>query len=239
MSIPLLEFTVASHPVRVASYEVPHDEQPRRFSTDYLTSASDLDGLIRAAYRQIFHEQQMLTSTRQPLLESQLRARQITVKQFIRGLVTSDAFRRLNYEVNNNYRVVELCVQRLLGRSVYHQRETLAWSMVLATQGLAGLVEALLDSPEYQQAFGDQTVPYQRRRVLPLHIYGDLPFERTPRYDTHYRDQVVLPDAARLRAADPPRSEGAGARLALVLVAGALLILALLTFQAVLVTPSS
>ena len=78
-----------------------------------------MDMLIMAAYRQVHNEQQMVDFNRQRFLESQLRAGQITVRDFVRGLVLSDSFRRLTYDVNNNYRFVQICVQRLLGREVY------------------------------------------------------------------------------------------------------------------------
>jgi phycobilisome rod-core linker protein len=81
----------------------------------------------------VFNEQQMLASNRQTKLESQLRARQITIRDFIRGLVLSDSFRRLNYEISNNYRFVEVCIQRVLGRNIYNNREPLAWSIMIAT----------------------------------------------------------------------------------------------------------
>lgn len=123
--------------------------------------------MIRAAYRQIFNEQQQIASHRQIALESQLHAAQITVRDFIRGLVLSDSFRRLNYETNNNYRFVEMSIQRLLGRNVYDNREKLAWSIILATKGLRGFIDELLNSEEYLNNFGFSTVPYQRRRILP------------------------------------------------------------------------
>jgi phycobilisome rod-core linker protein len=193
MSLPLLEYAPSSQNQRVAGFEVPSDEQPRVYSTEDLFSASEIDVLIVAAYRQIFHEQQMLDSHRQIVLESQLKARQITVKDFIRGLATSDSFRRLNYDVNNNYRFVELCVQRILGRQIYSDREKLAWSIVLATKGLQGFINDLLNSEEYQSNFGDDTVPYQRRRILPQRQQGELPFERMARYGTEYRDKLPTP----------------------------------------------
>lgn len=192
MSIPLLEYAPSSQNQRVISFEIPGDEQPRVYTTENLLSATEIDGLIFAAYRQIFHEQQMLSSNRQTFLESQLRARQITVKEFIRGLVLSDSFRRLNYDANNNYRFVELCVQRVLGRTIYNEREKLAWSIVLATKGLSGFINDLLNSQEYNNNFGDNTVPYQRRRILPQRNQGELPFERMARYGTDYRDKVLL-----------------------------------------------
>lgn len=206
MSLPLLEYAPSSQNQRVTSFEVPGDEQPRVYTTDDLLSAGEMDALIRAAYRQIFHEQQMLDSNRQIFLESQLKSRQITVKEFIQGLVLSDSFRRLNYDVNNNYRFVELCVQRILGRQIYNDREKLSWSIVLATKGMQGFVTELLNSEEYSNNFGDNTVPYQRRRILSQRIQGDLPFERMSRYGTDYRDQ--LPPPSRYGGFSTERAEG-------------------------------
>jgi phycobilisome rod-core linker protein len=182
MTIPVLSYTPSSQNQRVAGYEVPGEEQPRIFTTNHNSSAGEMDEVIWAAYRQIFNEQQLLKSNRQNNLESQLRSGQITVKDFIRGLALSDTFRYRNYEPNSNYRFVQMCVQRILGRDVYSDREKLAWSTVLATKGLAGFIDALLGSQEYLTNFGEDTVPYQRRRILPHRSQGDLPFARMPRY---------------------------------------------------------
>ena len=193
MSIPLLTYSPSSQNQRVAGYEVNGEEQARVYSKEVLLTSKEIDELIWAAYYQIFHEQQMLASNRQTYLESQLRSGQITVRDFIRGLATSDPFRRLNYDSNNNYRFVEICMQRILGRNVYDEREKLAWSIVLATNGLQGFINALLDSEEYLNNFGEQIVPYQRRRILPQRDQGELPFARTARYGTDYRDKFPFP----------------------------------------------
>ena len=190
MAIPLLEYAPSSQNQRVVSYEIPGDEQPRIFSTERLLSATEMTDLISAAYRQIFNEQQMLSSTRQKFLESQLRCGQITVRDFIRGLALSDSFRARNYEVSNNYRFAQMCVQRILGRDVYDEREKLAWSIVLATKGLQGFVDTLLNSEEYLDNFGYDTVPYQRRRILPQRSQGELPFARMPRYGADHLAQL-------------------------------------------------
>ena len=187
MSIPLLEYSPTSQNHRVVGYEIPGEEQPKIYNSENLLSASEMDELIEAAYRQIFNEQQMLRSNRQRELESQLRNGQITVRDFIQGLILSESFRRRNYEVNNNYRFVQMCVQRLLGRDVYQEQEKLAWSIILATSGLQEFVAALLDSDEYMNNFGYDTVPYQRRRILPQRTSGELPFERMPRYGADHR----------------------------------------------------
>ncbi|NES08399.1 MAG: phycobilisome rod-core linker polypeptide CpcG, partial [Okeania sp. SIO2F4] len=152
------------------------------------------DELIWAAYRQIYSEHQILKSDRQTFLESQLKNGQITVRDFIRGLVMSEPFRRNNYETNSNYRFVELCVQRVLGRDVYSEREKIAWSIVVATKGIEGFIDELLDSEEYLENFGFETVPYQRRRVLPQRDGGETPFNlKTPRYEFYYRTILGFP----------------------------------------------
>jgi phycobilisome rod-core linker protein len=190
MSLPLLTYTPRSQNQRVEGFEVPGDEHSRIFTTDNLLCATDMDTLILAAYRQICNEQQMLASHRHRFLESQLRAGQITVRDFIRGIATSGSFRDLVYDHNNNYRFVQICIQRILGRNVYHDREKMAWSIVLATKGLKGFIDALLNSDEYQDNFGDNIVPYQRRRILPQRSKGELPFSQMARYDEYHLAQI-------------------------------------------------
>ncbi|MBD2212524.1 phycobilisome rod-core linker polypeptide [Calothrix sp. FACHB-156] len=192
MTIPLLEYSPISQNQRVASFEVPGDEQPRTFSTENLLSATDLDILIEAAYRQIFFH--AFAADRERFLESQLRSGQITVRDFIRGLLLSNTYKRSFYDLNSNYRFVEQTVQRVLGRDTYNEREKIAWSIVVATKGLQGFVDDLLNSDEYLQAFGYDTVPYQRRRVLPGRVAGELPFNiKSPRYDAYHRAKLGFP----------------------------------------------
>lgn len=191
MTIPLLNYPLSSQNQRVEGFEIPGDEQPRVYSLDNLPRGTEMDEVIWAAYRQVFNEQQIIANNRQVALESQLRAGQLTVREFIRGLVLSDSFRRLNYETNNNYRFVEMCLKRILGRCAYHQREVFAWSIVLATKGLNGLIDGLLSSDEYLNNFGDTTVPFQRRRILPQRSRGELPFARMARYDQYHLSQIL------------------------------------------------
>ncbi|MEM8805242.1 MAG: phycobilisome rod-core linker polypeptide [Cyanobacteria bacterium P01_G01_bin.38] len=190
MALPLIDYPVASRNHRVSGFDVAGDEQSRLFTNNQIADLQDIDGVIAGAYRQIFNEQQMLKSNRATFLESQLRSHQITVREFIRGLLLSDSFRRRNYECNNNYRFVQMCIQRVLGRDVYDQREKLAWSAVLMTQGLSGFVDALLNSEEYMEAFGEDIVPYQRRRILPQRDQGEVSFAHMARYDDHHLAQL-------------------------------------------------
>jgi phycobilisome rod-core linker protein len=151
-----------------------------------------MDDLIEAAYRQIFFH--AFASDREPFLESQLRSGQITVRYFIRGLLLSETFKRSFYDLNSNYRFVEQCVQRVLGRDVYNEREKIAWSIVVATKGIKGFVDDLLNSSEYLDTYGDSIVPYQRRRVLPSRSQGELPFNiKSPRYEAYHRAKLGFP----------------------------------------------
>ncbi|MGD1851131.1 MAG: phycobilisome rod-core linker polypeptide [Cyanophyceae cyanobacterium] len=186
MAIPTLSYSPTSQNQRVKGYEITNDEQPKIYSLGNLPQGSELDEVVWAAYRQTFNEQQILDFNREKNLESQLRSGQITVREFMRGLILSDTFRRLNYETNSNYRLVELCIQRLLGRAVYNEREKITWSIVIATKGVQGFVDELLNSEEYLENFGDDIVPFQRRRVLPQRNSGEMPFARMARYDANH-----------------------------------------------------
>ena len=185
MSIPLLEYQPRSQNQRVPGYEVPNEDTPRIYRMEDCNATDEIQELIWAAYRQIFSEHQILQFNRQIQLESQLKNRAINVRDFIRGLAKSETFRRLVVETNSNYRLVEVCLKRLLGRDSYSKDEEIAWSIKVATLGWGNFVDALVDSEEYQNNFGDTTVPYQRRR------FKDRPINLvTPRYGNYWRDKL-------------------------------------------------
>lgn len=185
MSIPLLDYKPSSQNQRVSGYEVPSEDTPWIYRIEDCLDQNDVLELIWAAYRQVLSEHEILQSNRQPSLESQLKNRAITVRDFVRGIAKSEAFYRLVVEPNSNYRVVELTLKRLLGRAPYNKDEEIAWSIKIATLGWGGFVDALVDSQEYQESFGENTVPYQRRR------YKGRPFNLvTPRYGEYWRDKL-------------------------------------------------
>lgn len=65
---------------------------------------------------------------------------------------------------------------------------------MVATKGYQGLIDDLLNSDEYLNNFGYDTVPYQRRRNLPGREAGELPFNiKSPRYDAYHRRQLGFP----------------------------------------------
>ena len=192
LSIPLLGYAPTSQNERVSGYEIPGDDQPRIFSAENLLSPADTDILIEACYRQIFFH--AFKSDREPFLESQLRSGQITVRDFIRGLLLSETYRNSFYNLNSNYRFVEQTVQRVLGRDTYNEREKIAWSIVIGEKGYNTFIDQLLDSEEYIENFGYDIVPYQRRRILPGRDQGELPFNiKSPRYNEYHRSILGFP----------------------------------------------
>ena len=212
MSLPLLAYKPSSQNTRVKGYEVPGDEQARVYSTDNLLSSGEIGNLIEAAYRQIFFH--AFAADREKFLESQLRNGQITVRDFIRGLCLSNTFTNSFYNLNSNYRFVTHCVQKILGRDVYNEAEKIAWSIVIATKGRAGFINDLLNSDEYLENFGDNIVPYQRRRVLPSGA-SELPFNiQSPRYNEYHRAKLGFPklswQATKRSATPAPQQPKAG-----------------------------
>ncbi|MEA5578927.1 phycobilisome rod-core linker polypeptide [Anabaena sp. UHCC 0451] len=185
MAIPLLEYKPSSQNQRVSGYEVPNEDTPRIYRIEDYGFSGEIEELIWAAYRQLFSEHVILKFYRQGNLESQVKNKAITVRDFIRGLAKSEAFQSLVIKTNSNYRLVEIGLKRLLGRAPYNKDEEIAWSIKIATAGWDGFVDALVDSEEYQSSFGENIVPYQRRR------YKDRPFNLvTPRYAGYWRDKL-------------------------------------------------
>lgn len=195
MALPLLNYPYQAQNARIEGYEVQGDDQPRIYNAETLLGYEERGELIDAAYRQIFFH--AFKSDRDPYLESQLQNDQITVRDFVRGLLLSDTFLGTFYAKNSNYRFVEQCIQRVLGRDPYNEREKLAWAIKVASNGVEGFIDDLLDSEEYLDNFGYDTVPYQRRRCLPGRDTGETPFNiKSPRYDEYYRTILGFPKAA-------------------------------------------
>ena len=190
MVLPLLKIAPVTQNARVKSYQVGGDESPRLSPFDLVRSKAATDSTIAQAYRQIFFH--AFKVDRDPVLESQLRSGQITVKDFVRGLLLSEKFRNDFYRCNSNYRMVDQIVGRVLGRPVHGDQERIALSILIAQKGLPGLVDYLLESDEYREAFGTDQVPHQRSRILAGQAKGLIPFnQQAPRYSAYWRDATA------------------------------------------------
>ena len=97
MAIPLLEYKPTTQNQRVSSFGTAdiNEDNPYIYRIENANSPGEIEQLIWAAYRQIFNEQEILKFNRQITLETQLKNRSITVKDFIRGLAKSERFYQL------------------------------------------------------------------------------------------------------------------------------------------------
>ena len=124
---------------------------------------------VRAAYRQIFERdlEPYIINAEFTALESKLSNAEITVKEFIEGLGSSDLYLKEFYAPYPNTKVIELGTKHFLGRAPLNQKEIQKYNQILATQGLKAFIGAMVNSMEYLQLFGEDTVPYRRFPTLP------------------------------------------------------------------------
>lgn len=190
MALTLQSHALLSQNARVNGMVLGSDETSHLPTADKRLSRSTMDTLIEGAYRQLFFH--TFKADRNVTLESQLRSGQITVKEFVKGLVLSERFLGGVYGCNGNKEVARHLVERVLGRQIHGEAEAIAWSIVIGEQGVGAMVDQLLSSEEYNSNFGDDTVPYQRQRVLPGRRLGNKPLNLTlPRYGDYHRQVLA------------------------------------------------
>ncbi|MDZ4871291.1 MAG: Phycobilisome 34.5 kDa linker polypeptide, phycoerythrocyanin-associated, rod [Chroococcidiopsis cubana SAG 39.79] len=122
----------------------------------------DLQKVFRAAYEQVFGRQGVYASQRFASAESLLRNGKTTVRQFVRTLAKSEFYRECFFHNNSQGRFIELNYKHLLGRAPYDQSEVAYHVDLYASKGLDADIDAYIDSPEYDAAFGDWVVPFHR-----------------------------------------------------------------------------
>ena len=125
-------------------------------------SDDDKEILIRAAYRQVFGNAYVMESERVVVAESQFKLGELSVREFVRQLAKSDTYRARFFEPCARYRLIELNFKHLLGRAPDGFDEMKYHSKVLDTEGFEAEIDSYLDSDEYQEAFGEDIVPYIR-----------------------------------------------------------------------------
>ncbi len=116
---------------------------------------------VRAAYFQVFGRD-VYSGQRSGVAEIKLENGDITMKEFVRALAKSETFRKMYWTPFYVVKAVEYIHRRLLGRPTYGRSEMNAYYDVCYKKGLYGLVDAMIDSKEYNDSFGEDTVPYER-----------------------------------------------------------------------------
>jgi len=124
-------------------------------------SESSTQAVIRACYLQVFGRE-VYEGQRIKVSEIKLENGEITVREFVRQLAKSNLFRKLYWTSLYVTKAIEYIHRRLLGRPTYGRREINKYFDICAKQGFYALIDALIDSPEYNETFGEDTVPYER-----------------------------------------------------------------------------
>ncbi len=125
-------------------------------------SDEEVESIIRAVYRQVLGNAYVMESERATVPESQFKRGELSVREFVRALAKSDAYRSRFFDTCPRYRFIELNFKHLLGRTPTDLDEMRAHSTILDTQGFEAEIDSYLDSDEYQNAYGENFVPYYR-----------------------------------------------------------------------------
>jgi phycobilisome core-membrane linker protein len=126
-------------------------------------SAVEKNDVIKAAYRQVFERDiTRAYSLSVSDLESKVKNGEISMKEFVRRLAKSPLYSKNFFQPYINSRALELAFKHILGRGPSSREEVQKYFSIVSAKGLNGLVDALVDSNEYSDYFGEETVPYLR-----------------------------------------------------------------------------
>ena len=125
-------------------------------------SEEEIESIIAAIYRQVLGNAYVMESERATIPESQFKRGELSVREFVRAVAKSDIYRSRFFETCPRYRFIELNFKHLLGRAPDGLKETRVHSTILDTQGFEAEIDSYLDSDEYQNAYGENIVPYYR-----------------------------------------------------------------------------
>jgi phycoerythrin-associated linker protein len=126
------------------------------------SDSEELQTVIRLVYKQVLGNPHVMESERLVTAESQLCDRSMSVREFVRAVAKSDFYRSRYFESCAPYRFVELNFLHLLGRAPQDQREVSEHIVRCVAEGYDAEIDSYIDSIEYQEAFGENVVPYSR-----------------------------------------------------------------------------
>ncbi|MEB3209071.1 MAG: phycobilisome rod-core linker polypeptide [Synechococcus sp.] len=86
----------------------------------------------------------------------------ISLREFVRQVARSKAFRRRYWSGLYITKAIEVMHRRILGRPSFGRWEIDAYFDTAARSGFYGVIDKLLNSREYNDCFGEDTVPYER-----------------------------------------------------------------------------
>ncbi|BAC89204.1 phycobilisome linker polypeptide [Gloeobacter violaceus] len=125
-------------------------------------SVEEVETVIRAVYRQVLGNAYVMESERLVVPESQLKLGEISVREFVREVAKSEFYRKRFFDAVPRYRAIELNFKHLLGRAPNSYAEMAEHSKILDAGGHDAEIDSYLDCDEYQDAYGELTVPFYR-----------------------------------------------------------------------------
>ncbi len=126
------------------------------------SSSEDVQAIVRAVYKQVLGNPHVMESERLVTAESQLADGSMSVREFVRAVAKSDFYRTRYFESCAPYRFTELNFQHILGRAPDSQAEVSEHIRRCNEAGYDADIDSYVDSEDYQQAFGENIVPYAR-----------------------------------------------------------------------------
>ena len=123
---------------------------------------------INALYKNIFGNLFLMLAERPIDIERKLRNGDITIKEFTRKICKSSIYRKFYFDDISQYKSIKLRYKHILGRPIKSQEEVSNSCNILNKNGFEAHIDWLIDSEEYYNAFGEDTVPQMRSWNSPI-----------------------------------------------------------------------
>ena len=159
---------------------------------------SSTQAVINAVYVQVLGNAGY-AGERSEVAENRLENGDINLREFVRQVARSKAFRRRYWSGLYITKAIEVIHRRLLGRPTFGRWEIDAYFDTAARKGLYEVLDQIINSQEYTECFGEDTVPYERfitpsdrnaraipslnRKIRP-ELYRKLEAQRRPEIST-------------------------------------------------------
>jgi phycoerythrin-associated linker protein len=125
-------------------------------------SADQVNALIRATYKQVMGNPHLMEFERAISAESKYAEGFLSTRELVRAIGLCAEYKRRFFESNAPYRFIELNFKHFLGRAPQSQAEISEHTKILAEGGYEAEISSYVDSSEYQNIYGEDTVPYAR-----------------------------------------------------------------------------
>ena len=125
-------------------------------------TADQINALIRATYKYVMGNPHLMEFERAISAESKYAEGFLSTRELVRAIGLSAEYKRRFFESNAPYRFIELNFKHFLGRAPQSQAEISEHTKILAEGGYEAEISSYVDSSEYQNVYGEDTVPYAR-----------------------------------------------------------------------------